>query len=87
MPNLRKSLTIPKKTGHVTEGLSQNIVLQFVVTSYVEEYFSAHLKYVEALLRCLLRSGSVHNFMNVSRSFLLAFSTNCFRQSPLTSYI
>ena len=44
MPNLRKSLTVPKKTGHVTEGLSQNIVLQFVATSYVEEYFSAHLK-------------------------------------------
>ena len=28
---------------HVTEGLSQNIVLQFVVTSYVEEYFSAYI--------------------------------------------
>ena len=87
MPNLRKSLTVPKKTGHVTERLSQNIVLQFVATFYVEEYFSGHLKYVKALLRCLLRSDSVHNFMNVSRSFLLTFSTNCFRQSPLVSYI
>ena len=43
MPNLRKSLTVPKKTGHVTERLSQNIVLQFVVTSYVEEYFSGRV--------------------------------------------
>ena len=87
MPNLRKSLTIPKKTGHVTERLSQNIVLRFVVTSYVEKYFIGHLKCIEALLHCLLRSGSVHNFMTVSRSFLLKFSTNCFRQSPLVSYI
>ena len=73
MPNLRKSLTIPKKTGHVTEGLSQNILLEFVVTSYEEEYFNGHLKCIETLLHCLLRSGSVHNFMTVSAPSCLYF--------------
>ena len=36
-------LIVPKQACNVTEGLSQNTVLQYVVISYLEEYFSAYL--------------------------------------------
>ena len=40
-------LIVPKQAGNVTEGLSQDTVLccnlQYIVISYLEEYFSVYL--------------------------------------------
>ena len=45
-----KNTIVPKQGSNLTEGLSQNIVLQFVVISYMEEYFSAYFLCIETLL-------------------------------------
>ena len=39
---LEKITIVPKQGRNLTEGLSRNIVLQFVVIPYMEEYFSAY---------------------------------------------
>ena len=36
--------------SNLTEGMSQNIMLQFTVIPFMEEYFSAYLLCTEALL-------------------------------------
>ena len=43
MSYCKKNIIIPKQACSVTEGLSQNIVLRFVIISYTEEYFSTYL--------------------------------------------
>ena len=40
MSNL-KNIVAPKLANNATEGLSQNIVLQFVVISEAKQYFNA----------------------------------------------
>ena len=41
--NLKAKIVSIKQGSNLAEGLSQNIVLQFVVIPYREEYFSAYL--------------------------------------------
>ena len=49
--NVKKITIVPKYQSNLTEGLSQNIVLQFVVTAFMEENFSADLVCIEAFLQ------------------------------------
>ena len=78
-----KLLIIPKEACNATEGLSQSTViccnLQYIIISYLEEYFSAYLhggtlykilqNFRFMLMQKdldLMRSASVHEFKNVS---------------------
>ena len=50
MSNVRKNYNCPKQGTNFSVGLSQNIVLQFVVIPIMEDYFSAYLVCMEPLL-------------------------------------
>ena len=47
---LEKITIVPKQGRNSTEGLSRNIVLQFVVIPYMDEYFSAYFWCIETFL-------------------------------------
>ena len=69
---LEKITIVPKQGRNLTDGLSRNIVLQFVVIPYMDEYFSAYFWCIETFLHI----GNYSEFQIVHmQNFNLSAST------------
>ena len=76
MSNVRKNYNCPKQGSNLTVGLSQNIVLQFVVIPFTEDYFSAYLVCMEALLH--KENYSEFQFAHMQKFHRLESVEKCF---------
>ena len=76
MSNVRKNYNCPNQGSHLTVGLSQNIVLQFVVIPFMEDYFSVYLVCMEALLH--LEVYSEFEFAHMQKFHRLGSVEKCF---------